>query len=59
MLPDRRGKPTFAAFFYARKDYDTVNHASLLSLLVDKGVTGTLWRLVDKSCAGSHSAARN
>ena len=54
----RRGMPTFAAFFDAHKAYDTVNHASLLSLLADKGVTGALWRLVDKLYADAHSAAR-
>ena len=52
------GLPTFACFFDARKAYDTVDHTALLSRLVDKGVTGKMWRMLAQLYAQARSAVR-
>ena len=54
----RRHLTTYAAFFDAQKTYDTVDHTTLMAMLAAKGVTGRLWRLVDRLYAAASNRAR-
>ena len=52
------GQGTYVFFLDAKKAFDTVPHHALLARLHDKGVTGKLWRIIDRMYLQASSAVR-
>ena len=52
------GLPTFACFFDAPKAYDSVPHDLLLYRLLQKGVTGKAFAVVDRMYSSAYSRVR-
>ena len=52
------GQGTYVFFLDAKKAFDTVPHHALLACLHQKGVTGKLWRIIDRMYLQASSCVR-